>query len=42
MEYPKLRQKYGQWVTYAQDPAAHLKVEFGFDVWQVAKGHYAP
>jgi hypothetical protein len=42
IEYPKLRKKYGRLVTYADDPAAHLKVEFGFDVWQVARGQYAP
>ncbi len=41
IEFPKLRAKYGRLVTYADDPAAHLKVEFGFDVWQVARGHYA-
>ena len=29
-------------VTYADNPAAHLKTEFGFDVLQVARGHYAP
>jgi hypothetical protein len=29
-------------VTYAQNPPAHLKVEFGFDVLQVARGNYAP
>ena len=40
--YPKLRRKYGDVVTYADDPAAHLKTEFGFDVLQVARGHYAP
>ena len=40
--YPRLRAKYGDHITYAQDPAAHLKTEFGFDVVQVAKGHYAP
>jgi hypothetical protein len=42
IEFPKLRKKYGDVVTYAQDPAAHLKVEFGFDVAQVAKERYAP
>lgn len=41
MLYPKLREKYGDVVTYDQNPAAHLKAEFGFDVLQVAKGHYA-
>ena len=40
--YPKLRQKYGDVVVYDEDPAAHLKTEFGFDVLQVAQGHYAP
>jgi hypothetical protein len=42
MLYPKLRRKYGNVVTYDQDPAAHIKTEFGFDVLQVARGRYAP
>jgi hypothetical protein len=42
MLYPKLRKKFGNEVTYADNPAAHLKTEFGFDVLQVARGHYAP
>lgn len=41
IEYPKLRAEYGNEVTYAENPAAHLKVEFGFDVTQVALGNYA-
>jgi hypothetical protein len=40
--FPKLRRKFGNEVTYADDPSAHLKMEFGFDVLQVARGHYAP
>jgi Zinc dependent phospholipase C len=40
--YPKLKAKYGNEVTYADNPGAHLKTEFGFDVLQVARGHYAP
>lgn len=40
--YPKLRAKYGDEITYAEDPASHLKLEFGFDVLQIAKGRYAP
>ena len=40
--YPKLKRKYGNVVTYDENPAAHLKTEFGFDVLQVAKGRYAP
>jgi hypothetical protein len=39
--YPKLRARYGDKVTYIEDPAAHLKTEFGFDVVQVARGRYA-
>jgi hypothetical protein len=39
--YPKLQHKYGDVITYADDPAAHLKTEFGFDVLQVADQHYA-
>ncbi len=42
MLYPKLRRKFGENVTYADDPGAHLKTEFGFDVLQVAKGRYPP
>lgn len=42
MEYPKLAREYGSAVPYDVDHAAHLKVEFGFDVLQVAKGRYAP
>ena len=42
LTYPELRAKYGDEVTYAEKPSAHIKVEFGFDVMQVARGHYAP
>lgn len=40
--YPKLQRKFGPVITYEQDPAAHLKTEFGFDVLEVAKGNFAP
>jgi hypothetical protein len=40
--YPKLQAKYGDTVFYDQNPGAHLKTEFGFDVLQVARGRYAP
>lgn len=39
--YPKLRERFGDLVTYEQNPSAHLKTEFGFDVVQVARGKYA-
>lgn len=40
--YPKLKKKYGGVVAYEQDPAAHLKTEFGFDVVEVAQERFAP
>jgi hypothetical protein len=39
--YPKLELKFGKWITYADDPFSHTKTEFGFDVFQAAKGRYA-
>jgi len=40
-EFPNLRKKYGDKVTYAQNPKAHIRTEFGFDMVQVAKHRYA-
>jgi zinc dependent phospholipase C len=40
LTFPKLRARFGDVVTYGQDPKAHLRVEFGFDVVQVARGLY--
>jgi len=40
--YPKDRKKFGDAVTYEQDKTAHLRMEFGFDVLQTARGNYAP
>ena len=40
VEFPKLRKKYGNEVTYADDPKAHIRTEFGFDMTQVAKNRY--
>ena len=40
--YPNLKKKYGDVVTYEQDPLAHLKTEFGFDVLEVARQRFAP
>ncbi len=41
MLYPKLKREYGSVVTYEDNPAKHLKTEFGFDVIEVAQGKYA-
>jgi len=40
--YPGLRRKYGDYMTFEDNPVAHVKTEFGFDVLEVAKGRYAP
>ena len=40
IEFPKLRAKYGNEVTYADDHKAHIRTEFGFDMVQVAKNRY--
>ena len=40
LQFPKLRKKYGKEVTYADNPKAHIRTEFGFDVTQVAKNRY--
>jgi hypothetical protein len=41
VRFPTLRQKYGDSVTYEDDPKAHIRTEFGFDVTQVAKNRFA-
>ena len=40
LEFPKLQRKFGNEVTYADDPKAHIRTEFGFDMVQVAKNRY--
>lgn len=39
-EYPRLRSRFGPFVSYYDSPRAHVRTEFGFDVVQVAQGHY--
>ncbi len=38
--FPKLKAQYGPVVTYEQDPVAHGRTEFAFDVTQLAAGRY--
>ena len=38
--FPDLRTKYGNEVTYEDNPKAHIRTEFGFDMVQVAKNRY--
>ena len=42
MIYPKMRQEFGNNVTYEDSPKRHILVEFSFDVVHVAAGAYAP
>jgi len=39
--YTKDKEKFGTVVTYEQDPVAHIRMEFGFDIVQTARGNYA-
>lgn len=38
--FPKLEAKYGPSVTYYDNPSAHVRTEFGFDVVQVAQDRF--
>ena len=38
--YAKDKEKYGAIVTYQQDPISHVRMEFGFDILQTARGNY--
>jgi hypothetical protein len=40
--FPKLEEQYGDTVTYADSPSAHLQTEFRFDILQVAHRHEVP
>ncbi len=42
VDYPKLGRRFGPVVTYEDNRRAHMSVEFGFDVLQVARGSYVP
>ena len=39
--YPKM-QKFGSVVTYDEDNTSHKRMEFAFDVLQIARGNYLP
>lgn len=42
LAFPKLAKRYGPIVTYDEDPHAHVRTEFGFDIEQVSKHRFAP
>jgi hypothetical protein len=39
--YPKLKQKFGDTVTFDENHVSHLRTEFSFDILQTARGNYA-
>ena len=39
-EYPALSARFGPFVSYYDSPKAHIRTEYGFDVVQVAQGHF--
>jgi len=39
--FPRDKRKFGDTVTYFQDPVGHVRTEFSFDVIQTARGDYA-
>jgi len=40
LQFPELRAKYGLQVNFEENPKAHIRTEFGFDVVQVARQRY--
>lgn len=42
IDFPKLARKYGPVVTYDENPHAHVRTEFGFDIGQLSKRTFAP
>jgi hypothetical protein len=41
-EFPSLETKYGSVVTYEENPHAHVRTEFAFDVDQLSHARFAP
>jgi hypothetical protein len=42
VEFPKLAQKYGKRVNYAQGEHQHIQTEFAFDINEIAQHRFAP
>jgi hypothetical protein len=42
VEFPKLKQRYGDNINYAENPHAHVQTEFAFDINQLSKLRFAP
>jgi len=42
IEFPKLGQRYGRSVLYAEGESQHIRTEFGFDINEISHAHFAP
>jgi hypothetical protein len=42
VDFPKLKARFGDSVTYDENPHAHVRVEFGFDIDELSKRRFAP
>ena len=42
VEFPKLRDKFGNTVNYAEGAHQHVQTEFAFDINEIAKSRFAP
>lgn len=42
VEFPKLKKKYGDKVTYGESPHGHIRTEFAFDVEEMKNTSFAP
>lgn len=42
IEFPKLKKKYGDKVTYGESPHGHIRTEFAFDVEEMKNTAFAP
>jgi len=42
VDFPKLKARFGDSVTYDENPHAHVRVEFGFDIDEISKHRFAP
>ncbi len=42
VEFPNLAKRYGAAVTYDEDPHAHVRTEFAFDINEISKHRMAP
>lgn len=42
IEFPKLERKFGSSVTYGENPHAHIRTEFAFDIGELTNSAFAP